>query len=76
MISVSHKASLSDHCGIMVRMKVRIEKTALQTFQRRTYWKLNAAILEYLKKNKAHTLILDFKINMQMILLWNTDFMF
>ena len=46
VISVSHKASLSDHCGIMVRMKVRIEKTALQTFQRRTYWKLNAAILE------------------------------
>ena len=45
-MSVSHKASLSDHCGVLVRMKMDIEKTVLPTFQGKTYWKLNAAILD------------------------------
>ena len=43
---MSHIASLSDHCGILVRIKLYIERTALPTVQRRTYWKLNTAILD------------------------------
>ena len=46
VVSVSHIASLSDHCGILVRIKMEIEKTVLPNCQRRTYWKLNAAIME------------------------------
>ena len=46
VVAVSHIASLSDHCGILVRIKLYIERTALPTVQRRTYWKLNTAILD------------------------------
>ena len=46
VLSVSHVASLSDHCGIKLRIKLYIEKNVLPTFARRTYWKLNTAILD------------------------------
>ena len=42
---VCHIASLSDHCGTMLSLKVNITRTALPPKSRRTYWKLNCAIL-------------------------------
>ena len=43
--SVCHIASLSDHCGIKMRLQVNITRTVLPKKERRTYWKLNCAIL-------------------------------
>ena len=43
--SVCHIASLSDHCGIKLRLQVNITRTVLPKQERRTYWKLNCAIL-------------------------------
>ena len=74
VVSVSHKASLSDHCGIMIRMKVHIEQTALPSVQRRTYWKLNAAILDDEEFGPSFTLlwekILKYRKNFSDIAEW------
>ena len=43
---MTHVASLSDHCGIKLRLKLSIDKGALPNFTRSTYWKLNSAILD------------------------------
>ena len=55
VLSVGHVASLSDHCGTKFRLQVNINKTVLAKHERRTYWKLNCAILndeEYLPSFK------------------------
>ena len=44
VLSVTHMASLSDHCGIKLRIKLCIDKAALPIFTRSTYWKLNSAM--------------------------------
>ena len=43
--SVSHVASLSDHCGVKLSMMMHVDRVALPTSRRRTYWKLNSSIL-------------------------------
>ena len=45
VLSVCHIASLSDHCGTEFRIQVNISKIVLPKQERRTYWKLNCAIL-------------------------------
>ena len=44
--AVSHEASLSDHCGIRMTLRLNIEHIFIPKTQRRTYWKLNNSILE------------------------------
>ena len=43
---VLHVASLSDHCGVQMGVELMVELMSLPKTQRRTYWKLNTAILE------------------------------
>ena len=43
--AVSHVASLSDHCGIKMTMRLDVEHLATPKSQRSTYWKLNNSIL-------------------------------
>ena len=44
--AVSHVASLSDHCGVKMSMRLNIEHVSLPKTLRQTYWKLNNSILE------------------------------
>ena len=41
-----HVASLSDHCGIQIKLTLSLELKSLPKNPRRTYWKLNNSILE------------------------------
>ena len=41
-----HVASLSDHCGVQMRLNLTLDLVSLPKNQRRTYWKLNTSILE------------------------------
>ena len=68
VLGVSHVASLSDHCGIKLRVKMNIEKDVLPTFKRRTYWKLNTAILE------ENDFLPNFKQFSERILKYRCDF--
>ena len=44
--NVCHVSSLSDHCGVMMTLKLNVELLALPPRScRRTYWKLNCSIL-------------------------------
>ena len=43
--NVLHVASLSDHCGVQMGVRLEVEVMSLPREQRRTYWKLNTAIL-------------------------------
>ena len=45
LVMASHVASLSDHCGIQMGVKLMVEHHSIPKPQRRTYWKLNTAIL-------------------------------
>ena len=45
LAGTSHVASLSDHCGIKMGVELMVEHLFLPKTQRRTYWKLNTAIL-------------------------------
>ena len=40
-----HVASLSDHCGVQMRLLLSVELISLPKTQHRTYWKMNTAIL-------------------------------
>ena len=42
---VCHVASLSDHCGVQMKLKLSVEHLPLPRSPRRTYWKLNNSIL-------------------------------
>ena len=43
---VLHVASLSDHCGVKMIVKLEVDVVFLPRTQRCTYWKLNTSILE------------------------------
>ena len=43
--NIQHVASLSDHCGVQMDVRLEVEVMSLPKEQRRTYWKLNTAIL-------------------------------
>ena len=43
---VQHVASLSDHCGVQLKLKLTVDRLTLPKQPRRTYWKLNTSILE------------------------------
>ena len=43
--NIQHVASLSDHCGVQMDVRLEVEVMFLPKEQRRTYWKLNTAIL-------------------------------
>ena len=43
--NVLHVASLSDHCGVQMGVRLEVKVMSLPREQRRTYWKLNTAIL-------------------------------
>ena len=45
LTAVSHVASLSDHCGVKMVLKLNIEHLDIPKPQRSTYWKLNNSIL-------------------------------
>ena len=45
MTAVSHVASLSDHCGVKMVLKLNVELLYIPKPQRSTYWKLNNSIL-------------------------------
>jgi exonuclease III len=45
LTAVSHVASLSDHCGVKMILKLDIEKLDIHKPKRSTYWKLNNSIL-------------------------------
>jgi len=46
VLSVSHVASLSDHCGIKMRIEMHVDRAVITSSRRATYWKLNTAILD------------------------------
>ena len=46
VLSMSHVASLSDHCGIKLRIVMHVDRAVLISTRRKTYWKLNTAILD------------------------------
>ena len=41
-----HVDSLSDHCGLLMELKLCLDLVSLPKTLRRTYWKLNTSILE------------------------------
>ena len=44
--NILHVASLSDHCGVKMCIRLEVEIANLPRTERRTYWKLNTSILE------------------------------
>ena len=57
--SVNHVASLSDHCGIKLRISLCVDKNVLPTSVRGTYWKLNSLILDDKEFLPSFTLFWD-----------------
>ena len=45
LLDVQHVASLSDHCAIKMSLKLNLKLKAAPKQNRKTYWKLNNAIL-------------------------------
>ena len=43
---ILHIASLSDHCGVQMSIRLDVDLAYLPRTERRTYWKLNTSILE------------------------------
>ena len=45
VMDVSHVASLSDHCGVLMQVQLCVEHLHVPKIERSTYWKLNTSIL-------------------------------
>ena len=43
---VLHVASLSDHCGVVMKLELEVDVLVLPRVKRQTYWKMNTSILD------------------------------
>jgi exonuclease III len=46
VVKIEHVATLADHCGVIMEIKLELEREKILRIKRETYWKLNTAILE------------------------------